>query len=388
MPDLKGLETQLDTERKSLSKDLGLTINLRTGIAPHIIPAKNVLGLLPGDGSTEETIVIGAHYDHVGVVPRQFQRDDQTPMIHNGADDNASGTAAIIELARALADGQKLHRNLLFIAFDGEEMGLLGSQHFVQQPTVPLEDIPVMVNFDMIGRLSQGKYTVFSTHSGQGLPELVREYAEQFDLKYKAGGSMDGSDHASFLRQHIPALFVFTGMHDQYHQPEDDWELIDAEGAAQVLHMWQPIITELANMQVGPAYTDPATQPSEDAEAPKPAVEENREHAERDAAEEGNSHSKTTPSPTGVSVRLGIIPDRSGDDTPGIVVEIVLDGGAAQAAGMQPGDRITRIGDHQIRDIYAYLQAMRSFEPGNEVDVIVARNGETIALRVKLRAPN
>lgn len=390
MPDLKTLQEQLDKERKSLSKDLGLTIKLCIGVEPNRLPAKNVLGMIPGDGSTDDTIVVGAHRDHLGVVPRQFQRDDMTPMIHNGADDNAAGTAAVLELARVIGNGPELHRNVLFIAFDAEEMGLLGSRHFVTHPTIDLENIRAMINFDMIGRLKQNKYTVFGTQSGQEFPALVRKYAEPVDLTYKApGGMAGGSDHTPFIRRNIPAMFAFTGIHKDYHQPEDDWELIDAGGAATVLQMWHPIIVELANMEDGPTFVDPSTQPAEDVEAPRPAVEENQAlDQQQGAGANEEKESDAPPSRRSLRVRLGIIPDMVGDDQPGMLVDSVMDGGAAKAAGILDGDRIMKIGDENVRDIYAYMRAMREFKPGDVVDVVITRDGEEKTLKVKLQASN
>lgn len=386
--DLKALQEKLDSERKPLSKDLGLTVKLHTGVEANTLDAKNILGMIPGDGSTEETIVIGAHRDHLGLVPRQFQRQDMTPMIHNGADDNASGSAALIELARALGAGPPLHRNVLFIAFDAEEMGLLGSVHFVRNPTIALEHIRAMVNFDMIGRLKQDKYSVFGIQSGKEFPALIEKHAEELSLKYKAPrGMMAGSDHSPFASRGIPAMFAFTGLHKQYHQPEDDWELIDGEGAARILQMWHPVLVELATMKEGPVYMELTGEVDEDVEVIRPAVEEQREAAEKeqasDDAREGAGAGAARRVPR---VVLGIVPDMTGDDQPGLLVDSVIDGGAAKAAGMHSGDRILKIGDGEVRDIHTYMRAVREFKPGDVVDVVISRNGEQKTLKVKLQA--
>jgi len=384
-PNLKSLEEQLDRDRKPLSRDLGLTVKLCPGLGVNKIPARNVLARLPGDGNTPETIVVGAHRDHLGLAARQFRRQDpdaarRTPLVHNGADDNASGTAGILELARVLAAGPPLRRNILFIAFDAEEMGLLGSRHFVENPTIPLENIKAMVNFDMIGRLDQHKYVVFGVNSGDVFADLVKKYAEPLGLDYRAPRQTAlNSDHASFLRHDIPAVFVFTGVHRQYHQPEDDWELIDAEGATQVLRMWQPIITDLANLKDGPAWTASA-------EAAESEAEEPGDQPPPPPTATQPSDSDSPPARGGMRVRLGIVPDMAGDAEPGLVVADVNSKGAAEAAGIRAGDRILRIGDEDIRDIYAYMRALQSFEPGQEVDVVVQRGGEKLTLRVKLQA--
>ncbi|MBU0637388.1 MAG: M28 family peptidase [Planctomycetes bacterium] len=390
-PDLKTLQEQLDRDRKPLSRDLGLTVRFAPGVERNVIPGKNILARLPGDGSTEDTIVLGAHRDHLGKVPRQFQRADKTPMIHNGADDNASGSAALLELARVLTQGPRLHRNILLISFDAEEMGLLGSQHYVEHPTIALESIRAIVNFDMIGRLKQKKYSVFGTATAKEFPALVKKYAEQCDLKYLApGGMAGGSDHTPFIRRQIPGMFPFTGIHKDYHQPEDDWELIDAEGAARVLEMWHAIIVELANMEDGPAYTDPTLQPMEDEAAEdeviKPAVEENREYQQKvEQEEDADDESDEPPSRTGLRVRLGIIPDMAGDGKPGMVVQSVLDGGPAKLAGLRDNDRIMKIGEDRIRDIYGYMRTLRLFKPGDKVDVVVIRDDQEQTFTVTLQ---
>ena len=380
-PDLKTLQEQLDTERKSLARDLGLTVKLHPGVEPNTLGASNVLGLIPGAGGTTETIIVGAHRDHLGVVPRQFQRKDKTPMIHNGADDNASGTAAIMELARAIGSGPPLRRNMLFIAFDGEEMGLLGSRHYVKHPTIELENVRTMINFDMVGWMKQNKYTVFGTATAKEFPALVEKAAAPLELEYKAPRATGGSDHAPFVKHEIPVMFPFTGVHKEYHQPEDDWELIDADGAATLLQMWHTILVELANMEDGPTYTEPPSDTGE-YQGPKPAIEENAEFEEKAAARESDE----PPSRTDMQVRLGIIPDMVGDGQPGMIVDSVLDGGCAKAAGIQDGDRIMKIGEEEIRDIYAYMRALGTFKPGAEVDVLVIRQDKEKTLKVKLQA--
>jgi len=381
LPELVALQHKLDTERKPLSQDMGFTIKLQPGLEPNRLPARNVLGLLPGSGATSETIVVGAHYDHLGIQPA-MRGSDQTPQIHNGADDNASGTAGVIELARAAAQGQKLRRNVLFIAFDGEELGLCGSREFVEHPTTALENIRVMLNLDMIGHASEGKFTMFGVPTAAEFAGLVEKYAGQVGVNCRAGGLMSGgSDHASFAAERIPILFAFTGVHKEYHQPEDDWQLIDSEGAAKILRVCDGILTELADMETGPAYTEPPPSAREEA-AVKPAVEEKKEPGHAASTQESDSK----PSRANISVRLGVVPDMPGDGKPGMVVQMVVDGGPAALAGMQNGDRVMKIGGEDIRDVYAYMRVLQNFKPGDEVDIIVVRNGQEQTVRVKFQA--
>jgi hypothetical protein len=381
LPDLAVLQEKLDSERKPLSQDMGLNVKLQTGLEPNRLPARNVLGLLPGSGDSNETIVVGAHYDHLGIQPA-MRGNDPTPQIHNGADDNASGTAGVIELARAAAHGQKLRRNVLFITFDGEELGLCGSREFVEHPTVALENIRAMLNLDMIGRASQGKFTMFGVPTAAEFAGLVEKYAGQVGLNCRAGGLMaGGSDHASFVAKHIPVLFAFTGVHKEYHQPEDDWQLIDADGAAKILQFCEGIVTELANMETGPAYTEPPPSAREE-EPVKPAVEEKKEPGHAASTQESDSK----PSRANIRVRLGVVPDMPGDNKPGMLVQMVVEGSPAAAAGMQNGDRVMKIGGEDIRDIYAYMRVLQKFNPGDEVEVVVVREGQEQTLHVKFQA--
>jgi membrane-associated protease RseP (regulator of RpoE activity) len=382
LPDLTTLQQSLDTQRKPLSRDMGLNVKLETGLEPNRVPARNVLGLLPGAGDTSETIVVGAHYDHLGIQP-SMHGNDRTPQIHNGADDNASGTAGVIELARAASEATKLRRNVLFIAFDGEELGLCGSREFVEHPTVAFDDIRAMINLDMIGRAGSGKFSMLGAPTAAEFAGLIEKYAGQVGLNCRTGGLMaGGSDHAPFAARRIPVLFAFTGVHKEYHRPEDDWQLIDAEGAAKVLRLCYGVLAELANMESGPAYTEPPPEAREEEEI-RPAVEEKKE-AGQDASSTQDSDSK--PSRAKLRVRLGVIPDVPGDGKPGMVVQSVIEGSPAALAGMQNGDRVMKIAGEEIRDIYAYMRVLEKFDERDETDIVVLRDGREQKLRVKFQA--
>ena len=383
---LDGVQEKLEHERKPLSTDLKLHAKIRPGIQANKIPTRNVIGLLKGDGHTDETIVVGAHYDHLGKVPNWRGRD-KTPVIHNGADDNASGTAGVIESARVLAREGGLRRNVLFIAFSGEELGLLGSKHFVEHPTIPLADIRAVVNFDMIGRLSLDKFVIFGIPSATEFDALVRRAAEQADLKFRAAQGMTGaSDHASFYYSNIPYLFPMTGVHQQYHTPEDDWELIDAPGATKVLTAFHQIVRELADMKDGPTFQTQTGEAAPEDQQIKPGVEHEKEAQEaEEKARAGRRSGRETSQPAMPSVRLGIRPVVAGVDPPCVVADVGMDGGAAKAAGMQDGDRIVQIGERKIKDIYGYMDALKGFKPGDSVDVKVLRKGEERTLKVTFK---
>jgi len=390
---LAELQAKLERERKPLSADMNLHITLKPGIRPNKLAARNVVGRLKGTGDTTDTIVIGAHYDHLGNVPSRMGGADE-PQIHNGADDNASGTAGVLEMARVLAKEPKLRRDVIFVAFSAEEMGLLGSAHFVDHPPTDLKNIRAMVNFDMIGRLGTNKLTVYGVPSGSGLADLVNPAVAQAGLECSPaqGGMFGASDHATFYAHDIPVLFAFTGVHKQYHTPDDDWELIDAEGATKVLTAFHQIVRAVADLETGPEFAK--VVPQAEPEPPiKPEVEHEKEAQDKDTHDEPGAHRHHGPPgpggdaerPTRPPVRLGIMPDFTGGDKPGVGVTSVLDGGPAKAAGMQDGDRIVKIGGEPVKDIYGYMDALREFKPGATIEIVVVRKDEELTLKLTLQ---
>lgn len=250
------LEHRIESDRKPVSADLkNLKATVATGF--HHVKGRNIIGLLPGSSAPDEFIVIGAHYDHVGT----FVTSAGYPEIHNGADDNASGTSGVIELARAIAAGPRPRRSILFMTFSAEEMGLLGSEYYVAHPTVPIRQIKAMLNLDMIGRLNLKNFGIYGAESGVEFPDLVKRHGQRLGIEFKLPKKEEdryfrASDQASFYDAHIPVLFAFTGVHPQYHQPSDDWELIDAEGATKILRLFKGIALEVANMVSGPTFAD------------------------------------------------------------------------------------------------------------------------------------
>jgi hypothetical protein len=267
---------------------------------------------------------------------------------------------------------------MLFMTYDGEELGLLGSRHFVDNPTVEIESIVAMITLDMIGRLNLNRFTIYGVGSGKEFRELVDASAEQIDLSFKApasgSGVFGGSDHHSFYVKNIPILFAFTGIHKQYHTPEDDWELIDGEGATKVLHLLHPVISEIANMPERPTFVS-----AEDEElAPE-------DQAEADTEDEGEQDADERPARPGrPRVSLRVIPDHAYDGDDGLRILSVIDGGPAAKAGLQDGDIVTRIADEPINDVYSYMDVLKSHEPGDEVEVVVKRGEEQLKLKVKL----
>ncbi len=380
-PTLAELQKQLDAERKPLSRDLGLTVHLTPGLEAHKVKVKNVIGMLTGAGNTEETVIVGGHYDHLGTVPRGFGGSGSEPVIHNGADDNASGTSGVLELVRAMSEGPRPRRNVLFMTFTCEEMGLLGSKHFVKNPTIDLGNVVAMFNLDMIGRLGDKQMTIYGTKTAKEFNEIVDAAAEEMGIGLRKPRGVPGnSDHDPFYKAHIPVLFPFTDLHKQYHKPEDDWELIDGEGAARVLDFSVSILDRLANMTDGPTREEDTSPPEPRDQQKRPGEEE------RAAAKDGNNTPTDAPRPTMPRVRLGVMPDYAGDDKPGLLVESVVEGGAAKEAGMKDGDRIIEMGGQAVNDIYGYMEGLKSAKPGDTMEIVVERGGAKVKLSVKFKA--
>lgn len=310
---------------------------------PHQVTARNVVGYL--DNGAARTIVIGAHYDHLG---RGYQAGSLASqgkgVIHNGADDNASGTAGMMELARYLAgNGVRERHNFLFIAFSGEELGLLGSKYYVENPTVPLNTVSFMINLDMIGRLdTQRGLTIGGWGTSPTWGKVVPGVAKQNNMRYAVDSSGVGaSDHTSFYLKGIPVLFFFTGVHSDYHKPTDDTEKINIDGTASIVRLIANLIAKVEEEATEPAFT--------------PA---------------GNPHSGMTQS--SFKVTLGVMPDYAYSGK-GLKIDGVLENRPAQTAGLQAGDVVVRMGQYPVHDIQDYMKALGKFEKGQTAEVEVQR---------------
>lgn len=312
--------------------------------------ARNVLGFLPGSDPTlkNEVIVIGAHYDHLGAGHHGGSLGGRNARgeIHNGADDNASGTAGIIELAQAFAQHPP-KRSLLFIGFSGEERGLLGSAHWVKSPTLPIERVAGMINLDMIGRLREGRLEVGGVGTAKPWAEMVKKevLAEGLVPKLTASG-FGPSDHASFAKAGIPVLFFFTGLHADYHRPSDDVERLNAEGAAKVARVAQRCIQQIAD---GERQTYVAQQ---------------RGARVRRA-------------------RIGIYPSRT-NEGPGVAIERLATGGPAEKQGLQAGDVILKIGKVELNSLQDLFEGLASMKPGSTVKLTYRRGEKTTTVDFKL----
>ncbi len=365
---LKPTGKTIEELEQALLKDIKSVITLDTKSnvtgSPEVTRAKkktlNVVAMLDGNDPVlkDEYIVVGAHFDHLGWGgPGSGSRRPDTIAIHNGADDNASGTSTVIEIFEKLAaNKEKLKRSVIFVAFGAEEMGLLGSRYFVENPPVDLKKIKLMLNLDMVGRLD-AKTKVLSL-GGTGTAVDFNKYFDKFveksglDIK-KSPEGYGPSDHASFYSKDIPVLFFFTGVHEDYHTPFDDFDKINVDGAVQVGDLAYEIAFDVANTDTPPVF-----QLAGPKEKPKDA-------------------------PT-YKISLGIMPDMAASDIQGVRAENVIPGRPADKAGMQKGDIIIEINGKPVKDLYEYMERLGELKKGDLVDVVVTRGEEKITLKVQL----
>jgi hypothetical protein len=327
-------------------------MKLKVSISDKKRVGHNVIGYI--DEGAPTTVILGAHFDHLGYgEDGNSMLRTKEHLIHNGADDNASGTAALIELARLLRNSKLDRNNYLFIAFSGEELGLFGSKYFVENPTVGLNSINYMINMDMVGRLNDS--TKVLTIGGYGTsPEwasLISTKSKKSPLVVKVDSSGTGpSDHTSFYRKDIPVLFFFTGLHADYHKPTDDFDKINYRGELEVVNYIYSIIEK------------------ENKSKQKIAFAKTRE--------------TQSTSSTRFSVTLGIMPDYTFSGT-GVRVDGVSDGRPAQKAGLQTGDVITQLGDFNVTSLENYMEALGKFKKGDTTTVKFVRGKDSKETQVQ-----
>ena len=319
---------------------------------------KNVIGILPGRDPVlrNETVIIGAHYDHLGLGGFGALDPDSAGRVHNGADDNASGTAALFAIAQRLR-AAPLARTVVFIAFSGEELGLLGSDYYVKHPLYPLSATEIMINLDMVGRLKNDKLIVYGTGTATEIPALLDSlnWYAKFDLRPQPEG-YGPSDQTSFYAAKIPVLHFFTDLHGDYHRSSDDWDKINAQGLVRVADFAAAVATATGNRPSRLTFVD----------VPPPAPKAG-------AAATG-----------GYGAYLGTIPDMASGETGGVRITGVSKGSPAELGGMKGGDMITKIGDYDVPDLAGMTDALRNYKPGDKVVVVVIRDGKEIGLDVTL----
>ena len=317
---------------------------------------KNVIGVLEGEGPlAHETIVIGAHYDHVGL-GEEGSLAPGSKEVHNGADDNGSGTVSLLELARRLAARkEKPSRRLVFIAFTAEERGLIGSNHYVKNPLFPLKDTVAMFNMDMVGRLRDDKLTVFGTGTSSRWKPLLDELGKKhgFKLAYQPEG-LGPSDHAKFYSEKIPVLHLFTNTHRDYHRPSDDVDKINVPGMNRIVDFLEEIVLKTLASKERPDFVEVKGTAQ---------------------LERGGSRPY-----------FGSIPD-FGTDAKGYAISGVSPGSPADKGGLKGGDVIVQLGKQKIGSLDDFDLALRDFKPGDQVEVTVLRDGKNIPLKVVLDKP-
>jgi len=379
LPGVKSLLERIEKAKKPASAALaGVSVRGEVNIEPVDSPVRNVIGLIPGQGpQADEIIVLGAHYDHLGIRNKDEPAFDPTKHISNGADDNASGTALIMTMARVYTQGRPPNRSILLMLFTAEEIGLLGSAHFAKHPTVDLSRCVAMLNFDMVGRLKDEKLEVGGMRTG-GFEDIVEDLGEEYGFKIRDGGGGRGpSDHTSFYNKKIPVLFFFTGIHRQYHRPEDDIHLINYDGALRIARFSADIIDNIDAQAKRPAFladtrrAEIARQSDGDSTEP-PRREAGRRSRRRGA--QAAAETRTT------GVRLGVVVGE--EEGAGVEVAEVAEDSPAAVAGLKPGDRLIRIGKIEIDTADDAVAVLAKLELGDETTAGVVRGGKKLELRV------
>ncbi len=350
---LAELEAEIDRDFKPRTAELaGWRAAGQTDLGRQQAAAKNVLAMLPGDGPlAEETIVVGAHYDHLGL--GDYGSLDRRPgLLHPGADDNASGVAAMIEIARQLAARpSRPQRSVLFIAFSAEELGLLGSKHYVAHPVVPLDKTVAMINFDMVGRMRNNRLTIF----GVGTSELWAKLLDQISVEgvdvARLPGGAGSSDQLPFYLQKIPALHLYTGMHGEYHRSTDTFETLNVPGMRRVVELSVRLIEGLAAEKERPKFHEGQTL--------FPAAKRR--------------------------VTFGAVPESNdADGQNGFRLAGIVIGGPAERAGLKTGDVVIEFGGQKVGNFYDFATLLSKYEGGEKVKTVVRRGEETLTVEVEL----
>lgn len=353
--DIDILEKQISENKKPNSFELDKSARIKTEVIEVESISWNVGAMLKGNDPklSDEYLVIGAHFDHLGW-GKQNSLYQGEPMIHNGADDNASGTTGLLELAEKFgSEKNNLKRSVVFFAFSGEELGLLGSNYLVNNFPLPIEKVVSMINMDMIGRLKDSSLIVYGTGTSSNWKKLLND-KNSFGFKLTFNDEGFGpSDHSSFYGKKIPVLFFFTGTHSDYHKPSDDYDKINSEGQEKVLKYIYFVATDIINADIKPDYL---------------------------AVERKDSGRITTS-----KVWVGTIPDFAGD-VDGYKLGGVTEGSPAALAGLQAGDIITKFGDKKISNIYDFTYAIGNYKPGDKVKVVVKRAEKELEVEIELKS--
>ena len=346
-----------DLAPQSFPLDSGLTVAMNVDLRREMRTVHNVVGYLPGE--TAEHIVIGAHYDHLGLGEQFSMAPSMAGTTHPGADDNASGTSGVIELARYFGARGKPRRGVVFMAFSGEELGLLGSSYYVNHPRYPIDKAVAMINMDMIGRIRDHKVYVGGLATGSTFKPVMEEMAKSSTLKFEFSDATGygSSDHTSFTTKQVPVLFFFSGLHGDYHKPSDTWDKIDGAEAAHLLEFIAQFTQRLASDQIRPQFVQVA--------APARPV------------------SAGSSTGSGYGPYFGSIPDFAEPPT-GVRFSDIRPGSPAAKAGLKGGDILVGWDDKPIGNLHDFTYALRSKKVGETVKVKVLRDGKPMEVDVTL----
>jgi hypothetical protein len=359
---LERVEQDIDRELKPHSVALtGWTADVEARVARSndLLPLRNIIGYLEGKGPLgNEMIVVGAHYDHVGYGGFGSMAGVRKPTIHHGADDNASGSTSVMELARRFAAmPNREGRKIVFMTFSGEELGLLGSRYFCEHPLIELKDVAAMINLDMVGRVSQDEQTKKGRlfFEGYGSAKMLESIVDRLNVKYdfKLGKNpipIPYSDHYSFYAKKVPVCFFWNNTHPDYHRPSDTSDKINVPDMRRVVDMTEELITYLATTTERPEFQQVKTP----------------------------SNSSRTNIP-----RMGFAPAYGEDSGEGVLVDAVNEGQPADKAGIKKGDRIIEIAGKPVKNLEAYMSVMGAQKRGETIEITVMREKKKITLKVK-----
>jgi hypothetical protein len=359
---LDKLQAAIDKDLKpeSFAFPASLQVDSSLDVERAVKTVHNVVAYLPG--TSDEYVIIGAHYDHLGLGGQYSLAPSLTGTVHPGADDNASGTAGVLELARAYSKQPRAKRGILFLNFAGEEQGLLGSAYYAEHPLLPLANAVAMINLDMIGRMRDNKLYLGGADTGSTFRAAIEKLVPQSGLKvdYSGGPSEGSSDHTSFSAHQVPALFFFSGLHADYHKPSDTWDKIDAPAAAKLLGLVSAVTDSLRDAPERPAFVKVAAPPA-------------------------NPHGGSdNPGPvSGYGPYFGSIPDFA-EGTVGVKFADVREGSPAAKAGLKAGDVMVEFDGKPLQNLYDFTYALRGKKPGDVVKVKVLRDGRPLEVTATL----
>ena len=354
---LETLEAEMNEKNKPLGFETDVVVSATVNIELEKAVSQNVAALLPGTDTVlkNEYIVVGAHYDHLGMGgPGSGSRAPDTIAVHYGADDNASGVAAVIELAEKMAGEKNNRRGILFVAFGAEEMGLIGSKAFTANPPVATSKMTTMFNFDMVGRLDADSkaLSIGGTQTAKETEEILNRFNPGFQLAL-SGEGVGPSDHASFYLQNIPVFFISTGAHANYHTPNDRAEFINYDGAVEVISFAHQLVKEVASLDEKLTF---------------------REAGPKFQRSRGGRF----------KVSLGIMPDYAGMESRGLRVDAVTKDRPAGKGGLKKGDIITAINGKNVGNIYDYMNRLHTLEAGQTITLDILREEKELVLIIQL----